>query len=143
MKSPLVSVIVPCKNSSQFIAQCLESIKNQTYKNIEIIVVDNNSTDNTKEIARKYTKLVFNKGPERSTQRNFGAKESKGEYLLFIDSDMILTRKVVEECVGKIDQSAKAIIIPEISIGEGFWIDAGKLETLHEASKFMAERNMK
>jgi glycosyltransferase involved in cell wall biosynthesis len=125
MKKPLVSIIVPTKNSSEFLDQCLESIKNQTYKNIELIVVDNNSTDNTKEIANRYTKLVFNKGPERSSQRNFGAKKSKGKYLLFIDSDMILTPKVVEECVNK---NAKAIIVPEISIGEGFWAKCKALE---------------
>lgn len=128
MKQPLVSVIVPCKNSSQFIGECLKSIKSQTYKNIQIIVVDNNSTDNTKEITKKYTKLVFNKGPERSSQRNFGAKKSKGQYLLFIDSDMILTPKVVEECVEKINKDSKAIIIPEVSIGEGFWTKCKALE---------------
>ena len=127
---PLVSVIIPTRNSAQFLEACLQSIKNQTYKNIEIIVVDNNSTDNTKEIAKKYTKLVFNKGPERSAQRNFGAKNSNGEYLLFIDSDMELTPKVIENCVAKIQSNNKtgAIIIPEESFGKGFWAQCKKLE---------------
>lgn len=128
MKKPLVSIVVPTKDSSEFLGKCLASIRNQTYKNIEIIVVDNNSMDNTKEIARKYTKLVLNKGPERSSQRNSGAKKSKGKYLLFIDSDMILTPKVVEECVGKTNKNVKAIIIPEISIGKGFWAKCKTLE---------------
>lgn len=75
---PLVSVIVPTYNSEKFIGACLESIKNQMYTNIELIVVDNNSTDKTKEIAWRYTDKVFNKGPERSAQRNFGAKNSIG-----------------------------------------------------------------
>ena len=74
----LVSVIVPTKNSEQFLEKCLDSIKKQTYKRVEIIVVDNNSTDNTKKIARKFTNKVFNKGPERSAQMNFGAKKAKG-----------------------------------------------------------------
>jgi len=99
MKKPLVSVIIPCKNSSQFIGQCLESIKNQTYKNIEIIIVDNNSTDNTKEIAKKYTRLVFNRGPERSSQVNFGAKKAKGKYLYRVDSDFLIEQNVIKECV--------------------------------------------
>ena len=82
MKKPLLSVIVPTKNSERFLERCLKSIKSQTYKNLEIIVVDNNSNDKTKEIAEKYTKLVFNKGPERSAQRNFGVLKSKGEFVL-------------------------------------------------------------
>jgi probable beta-1,3-galactosyltransferase len=60
MKNPLVSVIIPTYNSSRTLEKCLKSIKNQTYKNIEIIVVDNNSIDNTKEIAKKYTGKVYN-----------------------------------------------------------------------------------
>ncbi len=130
MNSPLVSVIVPTKNSSRTLEACLESIKKQTYQNIELIVVDNNSTDNTKEIAKKYTDKVFNLGPERSAQRNFGAKNSAGEYLLFIDSDMELSEMVIESCVDKAisDNTIKGIIIPEESFGEGFWAHCKKLE---------------
>jgi len=128
--NPLVSIIVPTKNSEKFLEQCLESIKNQTYKNFELIVVDNNSTDNTKKIAKKYTDKIFNKEPERSTQRNFGASQSNGDYVLFIDSDMVLSSKVVESCIKKIQENEliKGIIIPEESIGEGFWAKCKKLE---------------
>jgi glycosyltransferase involved in cell wall biosynthesis len=59
--TPLVSVIIPTFNSSRTIEKTLKSIKNQSYNNIEIIVIDNNSTDNTKEISLKYTENVFNK----------------------------------------------------------------------------------
>ena len=72
MTQPLVSIIVPTYNSEKFLEGCLESIQKQTYSHIELIVVDNNSKDNTKEIARKYTEKVFNQGPERSAQVNFG-----------------------------------------------------------------------
>ncbi len=126
-KLPLVSVIIPTRNSEEFLGNCLESVKMQAYKNVEIIVVDNNSTDKTKEIAVKYTKSVFNKGPERSAQRNFGAGKSKGDYLLFIDSDMELSKKVVEECVDRVQKST-GIIIPEKSMGEGFWAQCKALE---------------
>lgn len=130
---PLVSVIIPTKDSSSTIGDCLKSIKNQTYKNIEIIVVDNNSTDKTKAIAKKYTKLVSNKGPERSAQRNLGALKSKGKYLLFIDSDMELSNTVISECIGKlktenIKHKIGGIIIPEESVGEGFWAQCKRLE---------------
>src|SRR3972149_12153043 len=113
----LVSVIVPTKNSEKFIGECLASIKNQTYRNIEIIVVDNNSTDRTKDIAKKFTDGVYNKGPERSAQRNFGVSRAKGECVLIIDSDMQLNKKVVEECVEKLKNNAglAGVVIPEES----------------------------
>ena len=130
MHLPLVSIIIPTRNSAQFLGACLTSIINQTYKNIEMIVVDNNSTDKTKEIAKKYTKNIFNIGPERSAQRNLGAKSAKGEYFLFIDSDMELTPKVIEECVKSIqsEKGTSALVIPEKSIGIGFWAKCKALE---------------
>ena len=127
--NPLVSVIIPTRNSEEWLDKCLKSIKVQSYKNLEIIVVDNASTDKTSQIARKYTKLVFNKGPERSTQRNFGAIKSNGDYLFFIDSDMELTKNVVKDCVQRIQNTKLGgLIIPEISVGEGFWSQCKALE---------------
>ncbi len=126
---PLVSVIIPTYNSSRTIEKCLQSVKDQTYKNIELIVVDNNSTDNTKEIARKFTDLVFNKGPERSAQRNFGAKQAKGDLLLIHDSDIYFHPESVSECVDLVtSQNADAVILPEKSIGEGFWTQVKAFE---------------
>src|SRR4051812_2602470 len=99
MSNPLVSLIITTKNEAKVIEELLISIKKQTYKNIEILIVDNSSSDKTKEIARKYTNLVFNIGPERSAQRNFGAKKAKGMFVVFLDADMILTLSVIESCV--------------------------------------------
>jgi len=129
-ENPLVSVIIPTKNSSRVLERCLKSIKNQTYKNIEIIVVDNNSTDNTKEIARKYTDKVFNVGPERTAQKNFGIKVANGKYLLFIDSDMELSKDVIKECVelSEKDDNIGGIIIPERSVGNNFWVKVRDFE---------------
>lgn len=129
-KNPQVSVIVPTRNSAKFLDRCLLSIKEQTYENIEIIVVDNNSTDNTREIARKYTDKVSNKGPERSVQRNFGVEKSKGSYLLFIDSDMVLSKDVVKNCVERVCKNhlIKSVVIPEESYGVGFWAKCKQLE---------------
>lgn len=122
MESLLVSVIITTKNEEQVIEALLKSIKKQTYKNVEIIVVDNNSSDKTKQISKKYTKYVFDKGPERSAQRNYGASMAKGKYVVFIDADMILTPKVIEACVEKAaKKKIGGIIIPEKSIGKGWW----------------------
>jgi glycosyltransferase involved in cell wall biosynthesis len=126
-RDQLVSVIVPTRNSSATIAACLSSIKRQTYSSIELIVVDNNSTDNTISIAKKFTDKVFNKGPERCAQRNFGASKATGDYLMFVDSDQCLEDDVVVACV-KLASKYKAIIIPEESIGVGFLANARALE---------------
>lgn len=131
-KNPLVSVIIPTKNSAEYIDKCLASIKIQSYKKIEIIVVDNNSADKTKEFAKKYIKFIYNKGPERSAQRNFGAKKAKGDFLLFIDSDMELTKDVIKSCVEKFlnskTENIGGIIIPEKSVGTNFWAKCKALE---------------
>lgn len=131
MKSkPIVSVIISTRNEEENIENCLKSIKAQTYQAVELLVVDNNSSDKTKEIARKYTRLVINKGPERNVQRNYGVKKSSGSYVAWFDADMILTPRIIEECVRKVsqDSSLKALIIPEESVGEGFWADCSALE---------------
>jgi glycosyltransferase involved in cell wall biosynthesis len=128
LSKPLVSVVVPAKNSEATIGKCLESIENQTFSNIEIIVVDNFSGDKTREIAQRYGR-VFTKGPERSAQRNLGAKCAGGDYLFFIDSDMELRPEVVEECVKEaLEKEYHAVVVPEISVGEGFWTRCKALE---------------
>lgn len=129
-QSPLVSILVHTRNSQRTIREHLESIKNQSYKNIEIIFVDNNSTDNTVKTAKEFTSNIYNFGPERSAQRNFGALKAKGEYYLVPDSDMILRKNVVSQCVSLIlrDNNIKAVIIPEESFGIGFWAKCKILE---------------
>lgn len=123
MKTPLVSVIVTTKNEQKVIKRLLESISQSDYENIEIIVVDNNSDDSTIKIAKKYSKLVFNYGPERSSQRNFGVRNSKGKYVLILDADMKLSRTVISSCVNVAEKDINIgqIVIPEISIATNYW----------------------
>jgi len=130
MNQPLVSVIVTTKNNHATLDACLKSIAVQTYRHQELIVVDNNSTDDTVEIARRYTDLVFTYGPERSAQRNYAVRRARGKYVLIIDSDMELGKEVVRACVQQVANSpdAKAVIIPEESFGEGFWARCKHLE---------------
>lgn len=127
---PLVTVIVTTKNNHATLEACLRSVDDQSYPNMELIVVDNNSTDDTKDIGHAYTTHVFNKGPERSVQRNFGVAKARGAYVMIIDSDMVLSQAVVAACVqaAQADPTAKAIIIPEESFGKGFWAQCKKLE---------------
>ena len=128
--NPRVTVIVPTYNSVQTIAACLKSIKEQSYPSIELIVVDNHSTDETRKIARIYTDHVYTIGPERSAQRNYGVQKATGEYVCIIDSDMELSPEVISQCVStqREQPDRKGIIIPEESFGQGFWAQCKKLE---------------
>lgn len=144
-----VSVIVTTKNSANTVEDFLKSIKNQTYKNIEIILVDNNSTDKTVDITKKYTKNIFIKGPERSAQRNFGVSCAKGNFVLILDSDMVLTEDVVKECVELMDRdtSVGGIIVPEKSFGSNFWAkvkaferEINEGESYFEAARFFPKK---
>lgn len=99
---PLVTVVVTTKNSEQFLAECLGSVKKQTYPNLELVVVDNASTDQTFDLAKEYTDKVAQKGPERSTQRNHGGLTiGKGKFLLFLDSDNEIEPELVREGVDR------------------------------------------
>lgn len=126
----LVSVVITTKDEAKNIKACLDSIQNQTYKNIEIIVVDNNSTDKTRVIAKKYTNNVFLKGPERSAQRNFGMiDKAQGEYVMFVDADMTLEPNLISECVKQINPiGVIALHIPEVVIGDKFFSRVRRFE---------------
>lgn len=123
-KKDLVSVIITSKNEVDVIGKLLKSIIKQTYKKLEVILVDNHSTDNTLKIAKSFKKVkIYQWGPERSAQRNYGAKVSSGEYLLFLDADMKLLPNVIKECVVVAKSRAKigSVIIPEQSVAYSFW----------------------
>ena len=122
-RDQLVSVIITTKNEELVIGRLIKSVKNQSYKHKEIILIDNNSTDQTVKIAKRLGVKVANKGPERSAQRNFGAKIAKGSYLLFVDADMELSKNVIEECtkVGSLEKNLGGVAIPEKSKASNFW----------------------
>jgi len=119
---PLATVIITTKNEEFVIEDLLDSLQNQSYPRVEIILIDNNSSDKTVSIAKKYPVRIYHKGPERSAQRNFGAQKSKGQYLLFLDADMILDKNIISSCVSEMEKRhTGGIIIPERSFGDGFW----------------------
>ncbi len=118
----LVSIVVTTKNEEKNIANCLQSLRLQTYQNIEILVVDNYSSDNTKAIALLFTDKVFDKGPERSAQRNYGMLDkASGDFLMYVDADMLLSPNLVESCVNHIKvHDCDALHIPERILGCSF-----------------------
>ena len=135
MKNPKVSIVIPTVNSGIFLENTLRSIKNQTYKDIETIVVDGQSKDNTLPLAKKYKCRVFQykskvkKGTfDAPYRRNYGVKVSKGIYVYYVDADMELPKGLIAEAVALCQKKFDALIIPEDSFGEGIWASAKNLE---------------
>lgn len=96
---------------------------------MESIVVDNFSADATPDIATGLADKVLQLGPERSAQRNAGARLSEGKILVFIDSDMVLSPHVASDAAKVLsDQAVGAAVIPEFAFGENFWARCRKLE---------------
>ncbi|WP_175640176.1 glycosyltransferase family 2 protein [Metabacillus schmidteae] len=113
----LVSIIVPIYNSERFIDKTITSIVNQTYKNIEIILLDDGSTDNSLNIMKKYEKqdgrikVFSHKNQGQSFTRNKGIEISSGEFLVFVDSDDWLDKHFVEKMYTEISKTNSEIIV--------------------------------
>lgn len=121
-KPSLVSIIITTKNESSVVGSLLHSLFQQVYPSVEVILVDNYSTDNTIEVVKKFTTNFFQYGPERSAQRNFGAQKARGKFLFFLDADMELTSNVVEDCVILSNKfHYDGVVVPEESKGNNFW----------------------
>ena len=96
---------------------------------LELIVVDNFSTDATEAIARRHADTFLAAGPERSAQRNVGVEAAQGPWVLWIDADMVLAVDVVSDAVRAAGEAgAEAVSIPERTIGRGFWTACRTLE---------------
>jgi len=111
MKSPLVSIIIPVYNVAPYLQKCLDSCIGQTYKNIEIISVNDGSTDNSLEILRQYEQnygniqVISQKNAGNSVARNRGMERSSGKYLYFLDADDYLLPETMENLVLAMEQN--------------------------------------
>lgn len=126
----VVSFVVPTRNSLRTITACLGSIRAQSIRPVELVVVDNSSTDGTFAEAAAIADQVITAGPERSAQRNIGAAASSGEHLVFIDSDMVLDPGVAAEVAAEFHRDPRlgGLVLPERSFGSGFWAECKVLE---------------
>lgn len=132
MKKPLLSekvsppknlyVIIPTYESAKNLQRCLQSLQDQNYPIYEIIVVDGFSRDNTREVALKCgAKVILARGTQAAA-KNVGLANSRGDFVLFMDSDQQLDDGVVEECVLTcLTYGAEAVKIPEDFVGLDFW----------------------
>lgn len=126
---PRLTVVVPTKNSGRTLGPCLRSVRAQTVP-VQLIVVDNYSTDNTREVAEPLADLVLVQGPERSAQRNAGWRAGRGAAVAFIDSDMRLEPELAEQSLALLagDDGLGAVVLPELAFGEGYFAACRSLE---------------
>lgn len=114
---PLVSIIVPCYNYGHFLAECLNSVLQQTYGNWECVVVDNGSTDNTSEVCKTFTtkdvrfKYQYTEQKGVSFARNTGIKHSSGKYILPLDADDKIEAAFLEKTVNAMESHPEICLV--------------------------------
>jgi glycosyltransferase involved in cell wall biosynthesis len=114
MNQPLFSVVIPTYNRAKFIEETLKSVFEQNYRNYEVIVVDNCSTDNTIEVLQKYvsqkkiTLIVNERNYERAHSRNVGMKSAQGDFLTFLDSDDFMYESCLSDAAKFIEENPAA-----------------------------------
>ncbi len=129
----VLSVVIPTKNEEANIAACVRAF-DAVRDRVEVIVVDNASTDRTPDIARDLGARVLVKGPERSAQRNLGWREATAAWVLLLDADMIVMPALLSEILERIsrpvdDKAApQAFWIPEERTGQGLRVKARNFE---------------
>ena len=145
MRTAIVTAIVTTRNEEKNIVACFKALHNQTIgrKAIEIVLIDNNSTDKTVELSKPLIDSYYNVGPERSAQRNFGFENAKAEFVIYLDADMRLSPTVIEECIDSIksDKTILGVYVPEKVVGNGFWINVRNFErSFYDATYIDAAR---
>lgn len=111
--SPLVSVVIPCYNHGPFLAEAIDSVLQQTWSPIEIIVVDDGSSDNTRLVADQYplVRYVYQTNQGLSAARNTGVHRSRGEFILFLDADDWLYADGIEYNLRQLQQHPEAVFV--------------------------------
>ena len=115
--TPLVSIIIPAYNAEDYIGECLSSITNQTYHNLEIIVVDDGSTDTTPRIVRDFctldqrVSLIQQQNQYAGVARNTGMNAANGEYFLFLDADDFFESTMVKKMIDRAQETSADVVI--------------------------------
>lgn len=121
MNNPLISVIIPVYNSEKYLAECIDSILSQTYKNIEIILVNDGSKDNSLNICKQYQTKYHNiitidkKNGGASSARNVGIDNANGDFIMFVDSDDYIAPNMLETLYGYYTQTSADVIGSQLS----------------------------
>lgn len=116
-EQPLISLIIPVYNVAMYLEKCIESAMNQSYSKIEILIIDDGSTDSSSKICDNYASkddrilVIHQKNGGRSVARNRGIDESRGEYLLFLDGDDWLDSCCVEKLYEAIKENSATLAV--------------------------------
>lgn len=114
-----VSAVITTRNSAHTLRALVESLRAQTHP-VEVVIVDNHSSDGTAELAEELADIHITAGPERSAQRNIGVEHATGDWVLILDSDMRVEPQSVAELVATARAvEADAVVVPERTIGPG------------------------
>ncbi len=114
---PLVSIIVPVYNAERFLGDCVESLINQTYSNIEVFIVDDGSRDGSLNLANRYAfddpriRVIHKKNEGVSSARNVGINCCNGDYISFVDADDIVSKTFIEDAISTAIQSNADLVI--------------------------------
>lgn len=111
---PLVSVIIPAYNEEQYIEETLKCLAGQTYPHVEIIVSDGKSTDRTVEIARRYADEVVVRRTNIAEARNLGARHARGDIMVFVDADTLVSRELIAHVVGSMTDPTSSCVFGPI-----------------------------
>ena len=134
-EDPLVSIVITCHNYGRFLKEAIDSCIHQTYKNNEIIVIDDGSTDDTAKVSKKYNNKInyyYQKNKGVVSARNEGSKKSKGKYIIFLDADDILDKNYIEVCLKTIRSSKAKYVYTDMIL-------FGAENKIHKAMKFDPE----
>lgn len=111
-RKPIISVVIPTYNEADYVGDLLRSLKKQTYKNYEIIVVDSYSNDGTLQILKRYnSRIVIAKKKNVASAYNHGIRVAKGEIIALIDADYILSKKLLENVVKEFEKDESLVCI--------------------------------
>ncbi|WP_339316210.1 glycosyltransferase [Oceanobacillus sp. FSL W7-1304] len=111
MHNSLISIIIPVYNVEEYLQECLDSVLHQTYKNIEIIAINDGSSDNSLEILKTYAlkneniKIISQENSGQSVARNKGIKIATGKYIYFLDSDDYILPETFEHLIGTMEEN--------------------------------------
>lgn len=149
-KDNLISVIVPVYNTQEYLAKCIDSIINQTYTNLEIILVDDGSYDNSPDICEEYAQrdnriiVIHKENGGASSCRNAGLEIATGKYVAFVDSDDWIDKTMYEEMIKTAEEyQADTVVIGFFRIrGENMWafyIEKPQIFNSHDALAALIE----
>lgn len=146
-KSTTISVIIPIYNSERFLCKCLDSVINQTYKNLEIILIDDGSTDSSSSICMNYAKThsnityirSSNGGPSKS--RNIGLEVSSGEYVTFVDSDDYLELDIYQKVIDSFKDDIDIVCfgVRTLTVNNKILSEDSEIDTIYESEDIVKE----